>query len=229
MDASPGSSERRPPSRAEEVYRQLRRDIFEFRLLPGDRFTENEVALRLEVSRTPVREALYRLQKEGHLQVYFRSGWRVRELDFKQFDHLYDLRIVLEAAAVQRLCDLQERPGLDELKSVWLVPAEERPQDGTQVCVLDEDFHSALMDAAGNPELARCHREVTDRIRILRQLDFTKAARISATYQEHAQILRAILRRRGDQAVMLLRAHVESSKAEVRKIGLHQLYGARPR
>ena len=141
MEPSAATLERRPPSRAEEVYRQLRRDIFEFRLLPGDRFTENEVAARLDVSRTPVREALYRLQKEGHLQVHFRSGWRVRELDFKQFDHLYDLRIILETAAVQRLCDMPERPGLDELKAAWLVTVDERLQDGAQVCALDERFH----------------------------------------------------------------------------------------
>jgi DNA-binding GntR family transcriptional regulator len=80
--------ETRKPSLAEGVYRQLKQDIFDFRLLPGDRFTESEVAVRLRVSRTPVREALYRLQKEGYLQVHFRAGWSVRELDFKQFDDL---------------------------------------------------------------------------------------------------------------------------------------------
>ena len=47
----------------------------------------------LGISRTPVREALYRLEREGYLQVQFRSGWSVRELDFRQFDELYDLRI----------------------------------------------------------------------------------------------------------------------------------------
>ena len=85
------------------------------------------------------------------------------------------------------------------------------------------------MAAAGNPEVLRCHREVTERIRILRRLDFTEPDRITATYQEHGQILRTILRRRADQAVLLLRAHIETSKAEVRKISVHQLYAARKR
>ena len=64
-------------SRADDVYTQLKRDIAEFRLVPGDRFTETEISVRLGVSRTPVRQALFRLQQEGFVEVLFRSGWRV--------------------------------------------------------------------------------------------------------------------------------------------------------
>jgi DNA-binding GntR family transcriptional regulator len=214
---------------AQTVYRQIKGDIFEFRLLPGDRFTEGQLAERLSVSRTPVREALQRLEKEGYLEVHFRSGWSVRPLDFTEFDHLYDLRIILETAAVRQLCEMDERPMLETLKVFWLVPPAERLTDGAQVSRMDEEFHAALVAAAGNPEVARCHREVTERIRIIRQLDFTQTDRIGNTYQEHAQILRAIVRRRADQAVLLLRTHIETSKVEVRRISLHQLYLARRR
>jgi DNA-binding GntR family transcriptional regulator len=216
-------------SRAKNVYQSLKADIFDFRLLPGDRFTESEIAARMDVSRTPVREALQRLEKEGYLQVQFRAGWSVRELDFRQFDHLYDLRIILESAAVRGLCERPDLAGLDGLKVHWLVPATARVADGALVSGLDEAFHATLVAAAGNPEVARCHAEVTERIRILRRLDFTEPARVVATYREHMQILRLILRRRADQAAMLLRAHIEASKAEVRKISLHKLYAARAR
>ena len=225
----PSAEEARKPSLAEAVYQSIKRDIFDFRLLPGDRFTEGEVAARLNVSRTPVREGLQRLEKEGYLQVHFRAGWSVRDLDFRQFDDLYDLRIILESASVRQLCDRAERPQLDALKAIWLVAAEERSGNRDEMARLDEEFHSSLVAAAGNPEVLRCHREVTERIRILRRLDFTEPDRIAATYQEHGQILRAILRRRADQAVLLLRTHIETSKAEVRKVSLHQLYAARKR
>jgi DNA-binding GntR family transcriptional regulator len=88
-------------------------------------------------------------------------------------------------------------------------------------------FHCTLVEAAGNPEMARVHRDVTERIRIIRRLDFTRQARIDATYEEHGKILNAIRARRGDQAAMLLRAHIETSQAEVRKITLHQVHMAR--
>jgi DNA-binding GntR family transcriptional regulator len=225
-------------SRADEVYEQLKRDVAEFKLLPGDRFTENEISERLAVSRTPVRQALFRLQQEGYVEVLFRSGWRVLPFDFDKFEQLYDLRMVLETTAVHRLCsDLGEgglrrggtvdRALLDELVAIWLVPVAQRSTDTVQVSQWDEAFHCALVAAAGNLEMARVHRDVTDRIRIIRRLDFTKQARIDATYDEHAKILKAIQRKRGDQAAMLLRAHIETSQAEVRKITLHQVHVAR--
>ena len=224
-------------SRADEVYEQLKRDVGEFKLVPGDRFTENEISERLGVSRTPVRQALFRMQQEGYVEVLFRSGWRVLPFDFEQFEQLYDLRMVLETTAAHRLCEdglrLSGKSGkvdgtlLDELVAIWLVSTAQRSTDTVQVSQWDEAFHCALVAAAGNAEMARVHRDVTDRIRIIRRLDFTKQARIDATYDEHAKILKAIQRKRGDQAAMLLRAHIETSQAEVRKITLHQVHMAR--
>jgi DNA-binding GntR family transcriptional regulator len=214
-------------SLAEIAYEKLKARIFDFELLPGDRFTESEIAERLSMSRTPARDALYRLEREGYLQVHLRVGWSVRAFDFRQFENSDDLRLILEEASVTRLCDEQERDGLDVLKAAWLLPATERLTSPKDVAAQDEAFHSTLVEAAGNPEVARCHREVTERIRIIRRLDFTQAHRIDKTYDEHAQILRAILRRRADEAKRLLRSHIEASKAEVRKITLHRLYSAR--
>jgi DNA-binding GntR family transcriptional regulator len=217
-------------SRADEVYEQLKRDVSEFNLVPGDRFTETEVSERLGVSRTPVRQALFRLQQEGFVEVLFRSGWRVLPFDFNQFEELYDLRMVLETTAAHRLCEESlkvDRAMLDALAAIWLVPLAGRSTDTVQVAQWDEAFHCALVAAAGNAEMARVHSDVTDRIRVIRRLDFTKQPRIDATYEEHAKILKAIQHKRGDQAAMLLRAHIETSQAEVRKITLHQVHMAR--
>ena len=209
------------------VYESIKGDIFDFRLLPGDRFTETEVAGRAGVSRTPVREALYKLEREGYIQVSSRNGWSVKPFDFEAFESLYDVRVILELAAVQKLCELEGRSALDELKSVWLVPPENRVRDPHRVCELDEQFHSSLVAAAGNPELARIHHEITERIRIIRRLDFTRPARIDSTYEEHAQILRNVMRRRLEQTKLLAKTHIEASKASVRLITLHRLHTAR--
>ena len=218
------------PSRAVDVYTQLKRDIAEFRLVSGDRFTETEISERLSVSRTPVRQALFKLQQEGFVEVLFRSGWRVLPFDFNRFEELYDLRMVLETTAAHRLCEgalKVDATKLNELVAIWLVSPEQRCTDMLQVAAWDEAFHCALVEAAGNAEMARVHREVTERIRVIRRLDFTQPSRITATYDEHSKILRAIQRKRGDQAVLLLRAHIEASQAEVRKITLHQVHLAR--
>lgn len=213
---------------AEQIYLRLKQEIFEYRLLPHDRFSETELAARYQVSRTPVRDALYRLEREGYLEVEFRRGWTVKPLDFEQIDELYELRILLECTAVERICSLAAVAHvLSPLKAIWSVPEDQR-QHGTQdVADLDEAFHSALMSAAGNKEMARVHAEVCDRIRIVRRLDFYKSARIEETYNEHARLLAALASRRKAEAQLMLRSHIEHSKIEVRKISLAMLAAAR--
>ena len=212
---------------AEQVYLRVKDEIFDFHLLPGDRFTETELAERYGVSRTPVRDALYRLRREGYLDVGFRSGWSVAPFDFDRFDELYDLRILLETTAVERLCQMEKPPALPELQSAWLRPVNERESDPRKLATLDESFHCNLVEAAGNREVSRVHAEITEKIRIIRRLDFLKEQRIDATYDEHAKILRLILRRKPSEATIMLRSHVTQSKNEVRKITLHMLYEAR--
>lgn len=215
---------------AESAYAQLKEMIHDFRLLPGDRFSENEMGSRLGVSRTPVREALFRLRNEGFLEVESKSGWFVKPIDFDKLDQLYDLRVLLELASVARLCArTDDPPALETLKAAWLVPVAERLTDMREVGALDEQFHATLVRAAGNAEIAKVHWDVTERIRIVRRLDFTREDRIDATYAEHAKILRAVLQRKADQAQLLLKSHVEQSKAEVRKITLGTLHEARQR
>ncbi len=213
---------------AEQVYIDLKAQMHDFRLVPGDRFSEAELGAHLGVSRTPVREALLRLRNEGLLDVESKSGWFVRPIDFDKLEELYDLRVILESACVQRLCaSAAPAPELEGLKAVWLVPAAERLADGREVGALDEQFHATLVRAAGNAEMARVHWDLTERIRIIRRLDFTRADRIDATYTEHAKILRSIIQRKPDQAQLLLKSHIEQSKAEVRKITLATLHEAR--
>ena len=107
----------RASTRAESAYRRIKAAIFDFVLLPGEGFTESDMALRLGMSRTPVREALFRLELEGYVKVAFRSGWSVAPFDFHKLEELYDLRIVLECTAVDRLCAAEPMPDLGLLKA----------------------------------------------------------------------------------------------------------------
>jgi len=218
----------RPEALAEKVYQALKQDIFDFRLMPGDRFSEKEIAERLEVSRTPVRQALFWLEREGYVEVWFRSGWQVKPFDFAYFEELYDFRTVVECEAVRRLCALPSplcADTLAPLKSFWIDAP--RLENGKAVSAHDEAFHIALVAAAGNQEMARIHAELTEKIRIIRRLDFTRDDRVDATYREHAQILQAIFQQQTEEAQRILTDHIAVSKAEVRKITLHMLQQAR--
>jgi DNA-binding GntR family transcriptional regulator len=215
---------------AERIYAELLADITNFRMLPGDRFSENDLSLRFCASRTPIRDALFMLKRDGFVDVRFRSGWHVCPFDFERFNELYELRIVLETAAMERLCqsDADVRKALvDGLETIWNVPEAMREQDPARLTELDEGFHRAVMEAAGNREMAAIHKDVTDKIRIVRRLNFYKALRVEATYAEHAQILRALRRGLPTDTLIMLRAHITTSRQEVRKITLHMIHEAR--
>lgn len=218
------------PSLAEQVYAHVKGALFDLTLLPGDTFAEADIVAVTGVSRTPVRQALQRLAREGFVQVTSRSGWRVRPFDFERLEQLYDLRIVLELAAVSRLCtqpDVAQLPVMAQLLAAWGVPEQERLPVGREAALLDEAFHCALVEATGNAEMAAVHRDVTEKISIVRRLDFTQKTRIDSTYDEHWAVLQAILQHREADACSLLKAHIEVSKAEVRKITIHNLHTSR--
>jgi DNA-binding GntR family transcriptional regulator len=224
-------AKRKPPKKlADSVYQQLKAELFEFRLLPGDRFSEAEVAERMGASRTPVRQALYRLEREGFLDVKFRNGWEVRPLDFTQIDELYELRILLEQTSVLSMENLTPQD-LDlvllPLEAIWQVDPSERSTNIAAVAKWDEGFHCALVAASGNREYARVHLEVTERIRIVRRLDFTKPSRIVNTYQEHAAMLEALRKRAFTEVTNQLATHIEISRVEARQITLLKLQNAR--
>ncbi len=214
-------------NRADETYLRLKEELFNFYLLPGDYFSENEIAARMAVSRTPVREALFRLQREGYVRVMPRVGWQVRPLDFDKFDQLYEIRILLEESSLQRLVRKENISNIKMLMTTWCCLPDERESDAKAVWLQDEQFHAGLVKAGGNAEMSRIHQDVMERLRIIRRLDFTKAQRVNATYEEHAAILEQIQRGRIGEAQRLLRSHIEASRLEVHKITLSMLYEAR--
>ena len=215
-------------SLAHVAYAKLRQALDNFQYVPGDRFSENEVSAELGMSRTPVREALVRLQREGYISVMPKLGWVVNSIDFAVFEQLYDVRAVLECAAVDLLVgmpDLEQR--LHALSALWCIPAAQRLTEMLEVSRLDERFHMDLIAASGNLEMARIHCDITDRIRIVRRLEFTRNYRIDVTYDEHARILQALLHRDGLQTKMLLQKHIRVSRDEVKNITLHTLQNAK--
>lgn len=209
---------------AQATYERIKDEIFEFRMAPGQRYSEQELAVRLGVSRTPLRFALHLLAHEGYLdRVDGHAGWRVRPLELEYFEDLYDFRVQIELIAVRRLCSMDPAPDLRELCAFWRAPRRQRSSDGQLVSRMDESLHGTLVALAGNREMQRTHADLTERIRIIRRLDFIEPARIRAAFDEHAAILGALLARRAGEAEMLLKAHIAASRAEIRHITLHRL------
>lgn len=216
-------------SLAQQAVESIKELIFNFDLIPGERFSEADLTQRLHISRTPLRQALQQLEQQGFLQVLPKMGWFVAPIDFEAIDELYDLRILLEINAIGDLIDHGKTDLLEPLNQFWLKEPNAYVTDAKSVGHHDEIFHFSIVASAGNKEILKIYQQLTDRIRLIRRLDFIKSQRIEATYKEHAAVLNAIQSKRKSEAQRLIKAHISQSKIEARKITLDELYKAKIR
>jgi DNA-binding GntR family transcriptional regulator len=200
-------------TRAEEVHRELRAALLAGAFPYGQRLVEEQLAERFATSRTPVREALRRLEGDGHVVRDRSGGVRPNAPRVSAMRELYAVRIVLEDLAV-RTADPERLDGLHE---EWLELRDEH-DDGPDFVHADEAFHETL--AAANGAAERYLRDINERIRVIRIHDFTTPDRIDATIDEHLEILEAIRAGRTDAGAALMRVHIERSAAVVeRRVG----------
>lgn len=222
-----------PPVRvgsAHDVYQQLKTQIMGFELYPGSRVTETELAAHFGVSRTPVREALQRLQLEGYVTVRPKQGCFIREIDIDEIDEHYQVRIALEMCAIELACTRMPERALKDLARQWdpaYQPTEE--PDVESMSARDESFHIALAEGSGNLVLADYLQRVNQNIHIIRRLDFTNHMRVDLTYKEHHAICQHLIARDVVAAQQAMTQHIRRSQQAAKTITLEQLSRARSR
>jgi DNA-binding GntR family transcriptional regulator len=209
-------------SQAEKVYGELRALLLRGELPAGRRLVEQQLAARFDTSRTPVREALRRLEGDGHLVRDPSGGMTPAVPSVRSMHDLYEVRIALEELAVRRAAAGGDRGLLDDIRWDWEALAAERRAPsgnvhGPEFVHADESFHERLARASGNDMAVRMLRDLNDRIRILRIHDFTTEERIDATIAEHLEIITTVLAGEPDAAAAFMRAHVQRSALVARE------------
>lgn len=199
----------------------------------GIRLREGRIAERLDVSRTPVREALLRLFAERFLERHSEGGFRVAAPSVQTLRQLYDLRRALELFALRRSLEAaaagapasgEAFAALEELRQEWMDIGSELPvRSDPEFVLVDEDFHYRLAAASGNEELCFELQRIAERIRPVRSHDFLTPGRITATIEEHVAIVDAILARASRRAETLLDEHISESQVVVEAAVLQAL------
>ena len=202
-------------SRAEAAFRALRRAIQDGVYRPGDRLREEEVARRLDVSRTPVREALGRLASKGLAVPAPGRGLVVRSLDAAEVLELYSMREILEGAAA-RLAAQHAAPmeieGLDALERDFA-----RAGSVGEMARLNRMLHEAIVRAARNRFLDGALGEFQDGVSLLGATTFGVEGRPGPAALEHRAIVAAIAAREPDAAEAAARLHIrEALRARMR-------------
>ena len=205
--------EERDEPRVEAVYRQLKAMAVDFRLRPGERLNEGVLARDLGTSRTPLREALNRLVAEGLVTLQPGRGFCCRSLDAETVFDLYELRAVLECAAVGLACERGMDAGIEGLEATLAAQADTAGKTVREVTAGDEAFHVAIAELSGNSELLRQLSGINERIRYIRWIDMQ--SRVRTTKGEHCTIMAALKARDAATAVAAMRGHIAKRMDQV--------------
>lgn len=213
---------------AQEIYESLRNMIVRFDLTPGTRVTETQLADYFQVSRTPVRAALQRLENEDLLTIKAKQGCFIRNIDMLRISHYYDVRVSLENLVLTEISKLKDFGDLRKLAMLW-----HPDQLHYGVSITDElkdaeeNFHQQLANISRNSVLANYIADINDHIRAVRRLGWPNKKSVTDTYEEHHRICELLLHNDLDQAQAEMTNHIRKSQDQASRITLHQIYGNR--
>ena len=200
-------------SRVEQAYQHIRQAILAHRLKPGDRLREAELAEAIGLSRTPLREALARLESDGLIVNDPARGLVVTQLDYNMVSELYFMREVLEGTAARLAA---QHASEVELTIIDEICEQYRRAlgDGAALAARNRQFHEALYRCAHNRYLLKTLSGLHDALALLGDSMLHDRARAEQTLQEHAAIVEAIKRRDPDAAEQATRKHIRTAQLE---------------
>lgn len=199
------------PSLVDDAYRKLKGAIRENEFPPGYQGSEQEIASRLGMSRTPVHEAVIRLQEEGLVRVLPRRGVVVCAISADDMREIYGVIIALEAAAAELLA---ERAPQERLSTARELEAANKAMENalkkddlTAWAKADESFHKLLIEYSGNQRLLRMYHTIMDQSHRARMITLWIRPRPEGSVKEHRAIADAIKRGNPSEARELAKQH----------------------
>ncbi len=219
MPLSP-SSLKRNKSLQEQTYQALKTAILSGELAPGQRLVETQLAKKLQVSRTPIREAIGLLQHENLATIDSNNVVRVATISIEDAVQLYDCRIALEQLSVMAACQNATDSQLKELELMVeqaekLVNSKPSPLTSFRLLDLDYRFHRLLVQSSANPWLVDLLDRVFDKMQLLRIQTKKNNLNVLEIRTEHRRIYEPVQQRNPEAAVQAIKEHLIASKERV--------------
>jgi DNA-binding GntR family transcriptional regulator len=192
---------------AAQIVRALRQAIVTMRLRPGEMLSEQEIAGRFGVSRSPVREAFIKLGEVGLVQVLPQRGTRVAPISYAAVEDARFVREAVEAAIVREACR-RSRPGTALADNLARQRRAARARDGEAFFALDEEFHRLLAEAAGRASAFKVIEDVKAQMDRVRYLATEGATPMEVLVEQHAAIAEAVRAADPERAADAMRAHL---------------------
>lgn len=203
------------------VFHKLREAILQGQLRPGERLMELQLASQLGVSRTPIREAIRKLENEGLAVTVPRKGAHVAGMTEKDMEDVLEIREALDELAVQTACDKITRGQLAELTNTMeKFETAIHQGDLKKIAEYDVEFHDIIYEAADNPKLATVLNNLREQIYRYRYEYLKDENNYPALIHEHMEILAALKQRDKEAVKNIMRKHirhqVEAVKDKIR-------------
>jgi DNA-binding GntR family transcriptional regulator len=198
------------PTRSAEAYQKIRQMIFDGTVSTSDLLVEARLVRALDMSRTPIREALHRLEAEGLLVAAPSGGFQVVAVADSDLENLYQVRASLEGLAAFTAAKRMTRVGLARLEDLYDEMGE-AVQDGRDddLAGLNRDFHRAIAVASGNSHLVEILDNVKGVFERFRSKAVANVERRALAHREHGELIEALRARDGEKARSLAEEHVQ--------------------
>ena len=200
----------------QQAYDFVKAQIMNLELKPGQYITDSEVANRLGISRTPVREALRRLEQEGLLINQARRGWKVYALSLEDIHDIFDIKETLEGMIARRAaaCSNEElRRAMVEAMKHMRRAAEAGDVEAWQKA--DVELHDAIFGMGGNERATNIIQSLNDQWHRVRIGFLAMQGRIQRSNPEHQAVIESILAGDGEEAERLMRVHLHNVREEL--------------
>lgn len=198
-------------SNSQTAYDELIQAIENGQIEPGTRLLETELAARFGVSRTPIREAIRKLEAEGIVRHMPRVGAVVRQLGQQEMVELYEMRIVLETTAAEMAA---QHASVAEISTLDALNHDMAASDDIfNVAQINRQFHLCIVDAARNQFLTHCYNDLSNTLMLLGKTTLESKQRIEIVYKQHVDIIQALRDRDGVGAASAMRVHMQTSLA----------------
>ena len=203
------------------VFKTLRQGILTGELKPGERLMEIHLANKLGVSRTPIREAIRKLELEGLVNIVPNKGAYVTGISAKDTQDIYVIRSYLEGLAARWACERITEVEIESLEEiVYLSEFHAKKKHYEQLVELDNKFHESIYRASGSKILEHELTTFHHYLERIRKQSLQKAERALQSNEEHTAILEAIRQRDGDLAEKLAHEHIIQTIENMNKEGL---------
>ncbi|MCL6478001.1 MAG: GntR family transcriptional regulator [Peptococcaceae bacterium] len=197
----------------ELVFESLREAIIHGRLKPGERLMEIQLAEEMGVSRTPVREAIRKLELEGFVVMIPRKGAYVSGISVKDIVDVFEVRAALEALAAGLAAERITAEELENLeRSLVQISEVSDRQDLNAMVETDTNFHELLYKASRNQRLFQIVTHLKEQIQRFRTTSLSQPGRSKDALNEHRRIVEAISERNVEMAQALAREHIENAE-----------------